>query len=68
MSLGKRKNGVDSITLIVTYNGETGKVKAKHTIILNKDNSVYTVSTQSPEENWEKYQDSFDEIHNTFNF
>ncbi len=64
----QKKNGVDSITLIVTYNGETGKVKAKHTIILNKDNSVYTVSTQSPEENWEKYQDSFDEIHNTFNF
>ena len=64
----QKKNGVDSITLIATYNGESGKVKAKHTIILNKDNSVYTVSTQSPEENWEKYQDSFDEIHNTFNF
>lgn len=64
----QKRNGLDSITLITTYSSETGKVKAKHTIILNKDNSVYTVSTQTPEENWEKYQDAFDEIHNTFQF
>ncbi len=60
------KNGLQTETLIVTYDGESGKVKAKHTIILNKDNSVYTVTTQTPEQNWDKYQDSFDEIHNTF--
>lgn len=60
------KNGLQTETLVVTYDGENGKVKAKHTIILNKDNSVYTVTTQTPEQNWNKYQDSFDEIHNTF--
>lgn len=61
-----QKNGLDTLTLVTTYDGETGKVKAKTSIILKKDNSVYLVSTQAPEENWEKYQDSFDEIHNTF--
>ena len=60
------KNGLDTITQIYTYDGENGKLKAKRTIILNKDNSVYVVITQTPEENWDKYQDSFDEIHNTF--
>jgi len=60
------KNGLDTLTLLTTYKGETEKVKAKTTIILKKDNSVYTVSTQAPEPNWDKYQDSFDEIHNTF--
>ena len=60
------KNGLDTLTLVTTYKGETEKVKAKTTILLKKDNSVYTISTQSPEANWDKYQDSFDEIHNTF--
>lgn len=60
------KNGLDTLTLITTYDGENGKVKAKTSIILKKDNSVYTVSTQTPEQNWDKFQDSFDEIHNTF--
>lgn len=61
-----KKNGLDTLTLITTYDGESGKIKAKTTIILKKDNSVVTLSTQSPEQNWDKYQDSFDEIHNTF--
>ena len=60
------KNGLETITMITSYNGETGKVKAKTSIILKKDKSVYMVSTQTPEQNWDKYQDSFDEIHNTF--
>ena len=60
------KNGMDTITLITTYDGENGTVKAKHTIMLRKDNSVFTVSTQTPEQNWDKYQNSFDTIHNTF--
>lgn len=60
------RNGLDTLTLITTYDGENGKVKAKTSIILKKDNSVYTVSTQTPEQNWSKYQDSFDEVHNTF--
>ena len=60
------KNGLQTETLIVTYDGQNGKIKAKHTIILNTDNSVYTITTQTPEQNWDKYQDSFDEIHNTF--
>lgn len=60
------KNGLDTLTLITTYDGENGKVKAKTSIILKKDSSVYTVSTQTPEQNWDKFQDSFDEIHNTF--
>lgn len=58
--------GLDALRFIVVYNGENGKIKAKVTVILNKDNSVYTVVTQSPEENYEKYSDAFDEIHNTF--
>lgn len=60
------KNGLETLTMITSYNGETGKVKAKTSIILKKDKSVYMVSTQTPEQNWDKYQDSFDEIHNTF--
>ena len=58
--------GLDALRFIITYNGENGKIKAKVTVILNKDNSVYTVVTQSPEENYQKYSDAFDEIHNTF--
>ncbi len=58
--------GLDALKFIVVYNGENGKIKAKVTVILNKDNSVYTIVTQSPEENYEKYSDAFDEIHNTF--
>lgn len=58
--------GLDSLRFIITYNGENGKIKAKVTVILNKDNSVYTIVTQSPEENYQKYSDAFDEIHNTF--
>ncbi len=60
-------NGLDSLTLVTTYNGENGKIKAKSTIFKKADNSVFIVSTQAPEKNWSKYQDSFDEIHNTFN-
>ena len=60
-------NGLDTLTLVTTYNGETGKVKAKTTVIKKADNSVFVVATQAPQENWGKYQDSFDEIHNTFN-
>lgn len=60
------KNGLDTITQIYTYDGENGKLKVKRSIILNKDNSIYLVVTQTPEQNWDKYQDSFDEIHNTF--
>lgn len=62
-----QKNGLDTLTLITTYDGENGTIKAKTTLMLNKDNSVYAVVTQTPEANWSKYQDSFDTIHNTFN-
>lgn len=58
--------GLDALKFIVVYNGENGKIKAKVTIILNEDNSVYTLVTQSPEENYKKYSDAFDQIHNTF--
>lgn len=58
--------GLDALKFIIVYNGENGKIKAKVTVILNKDNSVYTIVTQSPEENYEKYSDAFDVIHNTF--
>lgn len=58
--------GRDALRLIVVYNGENGKIKAKITIIKNPDNSVYTLVTQSPEENYSKYSNAFDEIHNTF--
>lgn len=60
------ENGLDTITLLTNYEGENGKIKAKTTILLKKDNAVYTVSTQAPEVNWDKYQASFDEIHHTF--
>lgn len=59
-------NGLDTITLLTSYDGENGKIKAKTTILLKKDSAVYTVSTQAPEMNWDGYQDSFDEIHHTF--
>lgn len=62
----KTENGLEKLTLVTTYKGETEQVKAKTTIILKKDNSVFTVSTQAPQANWDKYQDSFDEIHTTF--
>jgi hypothetical protein len=60
------KDGRPTLTLVTTYKGESETVKSKTTIILNDDNSVYTVSTQTPEKNWDKYSDEFDEIHNTF--
>jgi protein-disulfide isomerase len=60
------KNGLETATVVMTYDGENGRIKQKTTVILKKDNGIYTVVTQTPEENWEKYQDSFDEIHNTF--
>lgn len=60
------KDGRPTLTMITNYKGEDGRVKAKTTVILNKNKSVYVVSTQSPEENWDKYQDSFNEIHDTF--
>lgn len=59
-------NGNEALRLIITYNGENGKIKAKITILKKKDGSVYTLVTQSPEENYSKYSDAFDEIHNTF--
>ncbi|TAK89567.1 DUF4190 domain-containing protein [Patescibacteria group bacterium] len=59
-------NGLSTLTLLTTYDGETGKIKAKTTIMLKKDNALFVISTQAPEENWDKYSDSFDEIHNTF--
>ena len=59
-------NGLDTLTLITTFDGENTKIKAKTTVILKKDNSVVFVATQTPEQNWDKYQDSFDEIHHTF--
>lgn len=58
--------GLDSVRMLLSYDGENGRVKSKVTVILNKDNSVYTLATQAPEQNWEKLQDAFDEIHNTF--
>ncbi len=58
--------GLDSIRMLISYDGENGRVKSKVTVILNKDNSVYTLATQAPEQNWKKLQDAFDEIHNTF--
>ncbi len=58
--------GLDSVRMLMSYDGENGRVKSKVTVILNKDNSVYTLATQSPEQNWKKLQDAFDEIHNTF--
>lgn len=60
------KNGLETLTLITTYDGENGKIKAKTSIILKKDKSVFMINTQTPEQNWDKYKDSFDEIHNTF--
>lgn len=60
------KNDRQTITLVTTYQGETNLMKSKTTIMLNPDNSVYTVVTQTPEKNWDKYSDEFDEIHNTF--
>ncbi len=59
-------NGVTKMTIISTYRGENEKMKSKTTLYLKKDQSVFMVSTQTPMQNWEKYQDSFDEIHNTF--
>lgn len=59
-------NGRDGLRMTITYNGEKGKVKAKITILKNPDGSVYTLVTQSPEQNYQKYSDAFDEIHNTF--
>ncbi len=59
-------NGRDGLRMVITYNGENGKIKAKITILKNPDGSVYTLVTQSPEQNYKKYSDAFDEIHNTF--
>ncbi len=59
-------NGNDVLRLIITYNGENGKIKAKITILKKPDNSVYTLVTQAPVENYQKYENAFDEIHNTF--
>lgn len=52
--------------MVTTYQGENKLMKLKTTIMLNPDNSVYTLVTQTPEQNWDKYSDEFDEIHNTF--
>lgn len=57
---------LDKLTLITTYDGENYKVKAKTTIIKKADNSVLTVSTQTPLPNWGKFQDAYDKIHHTF--
>jgi hypothetical protein len=58
--------GLDSLTFVATYQGEVGTLKGKFTIILKKDNSVYTLVTQAPEQNWAGLQDEFYTIHNTF--
>ncbi len=58
--------GNESLRMITTYDGEVGRIKAKTTIIRLKDNVIYVVSTQCPIENYEKYSDTFDEIHSTF--
>lgn len=60
------KNDRQTITMVTTYQGENKLMKSKTTIMLNPDNSVYTLVTQTPEQNWDKYSDEFDEIHNTF--
>ena len=59
-------NDRQKITMITTYKSEDSRIKAKTTIMLNPDKSVYVISTQTPEKNWDKYSDEFDEIHNTF--
>lgn len=57
---------IDKLTLITTHDGENYKIKAKTTIIKKADNSVLTVSTQTPLPNWDKFQDAYDKIHHTF--
>ncbi|HMS23898.1 MAG TPA: DUF4190 domain-containing protein [Candidatus Saccharibacteria bacterium] len=59
-------NDRQKVTMITTYKSEESRIKAKTTIMLNPDKSIYVISTQTPEENWDKYSDAFDEIHNTF--
>lgn len=62
------ENGVQKMTILSTYDGENGKMKSKTTLYLKKDQSVFMLSTQTPAENWDKYQDSYDEIHNSFKY
>lgn len=42
-------NDRQKITMITTYKSEDSRIKAKTTIMLNPDKSVYVVSTQTPE-------------------
>jgi hypothetical protein len=49
------------------YNGQNGKIKVQGVIMLNKDNSTYTIVAQAPEENWNRLQSTYNEIENSFN-
>lgn len=58
--------GLQSITFVATYKGETGTIKGKFTIIQKSDSSVFVLNTQAPIENWDSLQEEFYTIHNTF--
>lgn len=58
--------GRQALQLVASYDGQNGKIKGIFTIIVNKDNSIYTVVTQTPEQNWSKYEGKFKEIQNSF--
>lgn len=58
--------GLDSLRMVMTYKGENGMIKAKVTLIQAKNNAVYGIITQAPEENWDRLSDTFDEIHASF--
>lgn len=59
--------GTKALRFKGTYNGKDGKVAVQGIIMLNKDNSVYTIVAQTPEENISSLQKTFDEIENSFN-
>lgn len=59
--------GLPSIQFTATYAGKNGQVKAKGMIIKNKDNSVYTVVVQTPEKNWDRLEETFNNSLNSFN-
>jgi hypothetical protein len=59
--------GAKALRFKGTYNVKDGKVAVQGIIMLNKDNSVYTIVAQTPEENISSLQKTFDEIENSFN-
>lgn len=59
--------GAKALRFKGTYSGKDGKVAVQGIIMLNKDNSVYTIVAQTPEENISSLQKTFDEIENSFN-